>query len=337
MNAPKVSICIANYNGLNLIDSCIASVRAQDCDFPIEIIVHDDASPDGSAQHVRANHPDIRLIESMENVGFCVANNRMAAVATGEYLVLLNNDAELYPDALRRLHDEAQGAGEQGILGLPQYDADTGEIIDRGNLLDPFFNPVPNLDPSRSDVALVIGACLWIPKWLWNELGGFPEWFDSIGEDLFLCSHARLAGFPVRVLPTSGFRHRYGASFGGGKVRNGGLSTTRRRRALTERNKTRVMITCQPAPLLLVLFPMHIVVLLVEGILLAAIKRDGTLWQDIYAPLLPDLWRDSATLRAMRAEVQSRRNIALPAWLAMFSWVPWKLRMLIRYGLPVVK
>ena len=76
---------------------------------------------------------------------------------------LLNNDAELYPDALRALHDEAEAIGEPAILSLPQYDFVTGELIDRGCLLDPFFNPVPNLDPGRRDVAMVIGACLWIP------------------------------------------------------------------------------------------------------------------------------------------------------------------------------
>ena len=51
---PVVSICIANYNGIDLIDACIESVRAQDCRFAYEIIVHDDASGDGSAAHIRA-------------------------------------------------------------------------------------------------------------------------------------------------------------------------------------------------------------------------------------------------------------------------------------------
>ena len=94
------SVCIANYNGIELIDACIDSVRAQDCGVAVEIIVHDDASTDDSAAHIAARHPDVRLIESRENVGFCIANNRMAAAAKGDYLLLLNNDATLLPDAL---------------------------------------------------------------------------------------------------------------------------------------------------------------------------------------------------------------------------------------------
>ena len=42
---------------------------------------------------------------------------------------------------------------------------------------------------------MVIGACLWIQKGLWEELGGFPEWFGSIAEDMYLCCRARLAGY----------------------------------------------------------------------------------------------------------------------------------------------
>jgi glycosyltransferase involved in cell wall biosynthesis len=76
---PKVSVCIAHYQGIELIDACIASVRAQAGGIDVEIVVHDDASPDGSALHLREKHPDVKLIASAENAGFCVASNRMAA------------------------------------------------------------------------------------------------------------------------------------------------------------------------------------------------------------------------------------------------------------------
>jgi GT2 family glycosyltransferase len=73
---PIVSICIPHYNGIDLIDACIASVWMQDCSATVEITVHDDATTDGSTEHIRTQHPDVRLIESSENVGFCIANNR---------------------------------------------------------------------------------------------------------------------------------------------------------------------------------------------------------------------------------------------------------------------
>lgn len=331
------SVCIANYNGIDLIDACIESVRGQECGFPVEIIVHDDASTDGSADHIRTRHPDVRLIDSKENAGFCVANNRMADVAQGKYLLLLNNDATLFPDALATLMEEAGRLDRPAILSLPQYNAESGELLDIGSLLDPFLNPVPNREPTRNDVGMVMGACLWIPKSLWIELGGFPEWFGSIGEDLYLCCRARLEGHPVRALGVSGYRHRVGVSFGGGKAREGRLSTTGRRRALSERNKTFVMIICQPTPLLAVLLPLHFVLIHVEGLLVSAIKRDSSIWREIYAPLLPSLWAAQGRLRAKRSIAQSGRKISLTAWLSPFQWLPWKLCMLFRHGLPEVK
>lgn len=335
-SCPMVSVCIANYNGMDIIDSCIESVLAQDFAGSVEIIVHDDASTDGSARHIRTRYPTVLLIESGNNVGFCVANNRMLAQARGSYILLLNNDAELMPDALQTLLTAAQAAVKPAILSLPQYNAQNGKTIDRGCLLDPFFNPVPNLDPLRRQVAMVIGACLWIPKNLWDELGGFPEWFGSIGEDLYLCCRARLAGYSVHVPPASGYRHRVGTSFGGGKEQDGRLVTTFKRRALSERNKTFVMILCCPFPLL-VLLPLHLVLLHLEGAILTLLKRDANLWQAIYAPLLPALWKARGNLVSLRREIQRRRVCSFHTFTAQFRWMPWKLRMWIKHGLPQVE
>lgn len=334
---PVCSVCIANYNGIDLIGPCIASVLAQDRDGTVEIIVHDDASSDGSAALIRERYPTVRLIESETNVGFCVANNRMAALATGRYLLLLNNDATLLPDALGALLDEAARLARPAILTLPQYDADTGALLDIGYLLDPFLNPVPNLDAQRGDVGTVAGACLWIDAALWREIGGFPEWFGSIGEDLYLCCRARLAGHPVRALGVSGFRHCVGASFGGGKVRDGRLRTTYRRRALSERNKTFVMVICQPVPLLSLLLPMHLVLLHIEGFVLALMNSDRLLWSAIYVPLLPQLWIHRLQLCAERRSAQLRRRTSLLRWLGGFVCMPWKLVMLARHGLPDIR
>ena len=334
---PVVSICIANYNGIDFIDACIESVQAQDCRFAYEIIVHDDASGDGSAAHIRIHHPDVRLIESSDNVGFCIANNRMAEVARGRFLLLLNNDATLLPDALHTLHVEASDLAREAVLSPPQFDYDSGELIDRGCLLDPFLNPVPNLDETRHDVAMTIGACLWIPRSLWEDLGGFPGWFESIGEDLYLCCRARLLGHPVRVLRASGYRHRVGASFGGGKIRAGRLATTRKRRALSERNKLFTAIVCQPIAPLLALLPLHLILIHLEGVVLSLVKRDAGLWLQIYAPLLPSIWRTRGHLWHARVATQRSRRVRITDWLSAFHWRPWKLQMLLRYGLPEIR
>ncbi len=331
---PKVSVCIAHYQGIELIDACIASLRAQVGGIDVEIVVHDDASPDGSAAHIRAQHPDVKLIVSAENVGFCVANNRMAAAARGDWLLLLNNDATLLPDALQTLLAEADRIGRPAILTLPQYDAETGDLLDIGSLPDPFLNPVPNRDPARGEVGTVHGACLWIPRAMWQALGGFPEWFGSVAEDLYLCCRARLAGHPVRALGVSGYRHRVGQSFGGGKAQSGRLVTTYRRRALSERNKCFVMIACYPPLLLTLVLPLHAVLLLLEGAALSLLRREGRPLSEIYLPALAACWRDRARLRALRRAVQATRRVGVVAFFSVFRLLPHKLAMLFRYGLP---
>lgn len=336
-SAPLISICIPNYNGTGLIDACIASVRNQQIAIPVEIIVHDDASTDGSAEYVRSRYPDVRLIESDRNVGFCIANNRMAAMAQGRYLLLLNNDATLLPDALGTLLREAERLGRPAILSLPQYDADTGDLLDIGSRLDPFLNPVPNLDPARNDVGTVAGACLWMPRTLWNELGGFPEWFGSIGEDLYLCCRARLAGYPVRALGVSGYHHRVGASFGGGKTQGGKLATTFRRRALSERNKTYVMVMTYPAPFMQVMLPIHLVLLLVEGGLLSILRGRWAYLKEIYFPVFVALYRQGKVLRTGRATTRQTRRLASADFFTAFDLLPHKLRMLCRHGLPEMR
>ncbi len=332
-----ISVCIANYNGVGMIDACIDSVQRQDCAATIEIIVHDDASTDGSAAQIRARHPGVCLIEGAENAGFCVANNRMAAAAQGEYLLLLNNDATLMPGAIASLLAESERLGRPAILTLPQYDAETDELLDIGSLLDPFLNPVPNRDPARGEVGTVHGACLWIPKALWQELGGFPEWFGSVAEDLYLCCRARLAGYPVRALGVSGYRHRVGQSFGGGKARGGRLETTARRRALSERNKTFVMAMAYPAPFMHLILPVHLALLLVEGLLLSILLGRPALLQDIYLPVFGALFRRRDHLRGGRRAAMAGRRIAGADFFAVFDPLPHKLRMLLRHGLPAVR
>lgn len=336
--SPVCSVCIANYNGAEVIEDCLNSVFAQDCDFPIEVIVHDDASTDGSIDIVRDHYPNVIVIPSEKNVGFCISNNHMAAKARGKYILLLNNDAALLPDALRTLYAYAENQPLTGILGLPQYDMNTRELLDIGSQCDPFLNPVPNLDPGRHDVAMVSGACLWIPRLLWEELGGFPDWFGSLAEDLYLCSLARLNGYSVQTLGTSGFLHHVGKSFGGGKVtKENRLVTSRKRRALSERNKSFVMALAYPAPLFQLIFPLHLALLLVEGLVLALLKREWQVFRDIYLACLQSLWRERKRLLLLRQGIQAGRTIPWRAFVAPFIWRPHKLRLLVKHGLPSIR
>ena len=334
---PICSICIANYNGMGIIDSTLQSVMEQDFDFPIEIIVHDDASADGSVDFIRENFPDVKLIASKVNAGFCVSNNRMVSKAMGKYILLLNNDAVLLPNAISTLYKEASRQDAPGILGLSQYNFFTGDLIDRGILFDPFVNTVPNLSTKRTDVGMVIGACLWIPRALWEELGGFPEWFHTLGEDMFLCCLARLRGYPVKIIHTSGFKHRVGNSLGGGKVVMNRLSTSKKRRIFSERNKSFVMALTYPTPFFQLIFPLHIVMLLTEGVLLSFLKKDPNLLGSIYISSIRSLWHERKRLYHHRKTIQSSRRISACRFFSPFIPKPHKLLMLIKYGIPEIK
>ena len=331
---PRVSVCIANFDGETLLPGCIESLLAQDTDTSIEIIVHDDASRDASVALLRERWPQAHLLASDTNVGFCVANNRMANAARGEYLLLLNNDAALHDDAMRTLLAEAERLSAPAILTLPQYDWDTGVLVDRGCLLDPFHVPVPNLDPSRRDIAYAIGACLFLPRTLWRELGGFPSWFGSIAEDMYLCCAARLAGYPVRCVDGSGYRHRQGASFGGNRIDGGRLHTRYSRRYLSERNRIAVLAACTPTWLAWPWLALHMTAMGFEGIALCIAYRSARPWRDICWPALRDAWRQRGELLTLRQHTQGRRRVRLRPYLQVFVPMPQKLALLSRHGMP---
>jgi GT2 family glycosyltransferase len=93
------SIIVPNYNGLKFLPACLDSLLAQSLP-PHEIIVVDDASTDASPQLVRDKYPTVKLVTRLQNGGFAKACNDGLDAATGDSLILFNNDAEAAPDWL---------------------------------------------------------------------------------------------------------------------------------------------------------------------------------------------------------------------------------------------
>lgn len=100
---PRVSVVIVTWNTRELTAHCIATLKETLEDLPAEIIVVDNASADGSAEYIAAEHPDVCLVRSPENLGFARGNNLGFRYAHGEYLVLLNSDTVVLPGAVQRL------------------------------------------------------------------------------------------------------------------------------------------------------------------------------------------------------------------------------------------
>jgi GT2 family glycosyltransferase len=105
---PVVSVIIVNWNGLKFLETCLRSLQL--LDYPrekLEIIVVDNNSSDGSVKYIQDNFPAVKLSLLDDNYGFCAPNNDGAQLATGEYLVFLNNDTEVSSGWLRALVEPA--------------------------------------------------------------------------------------------------------------------------------------------------------------------------------------------------------------------------------------
>lgn len=104
MKTPFVSIIILNYNGRELLRTCLDSVLKNS--YPksgYEVILVDNASTDGSASFVEKHFPSVKVIRSSENLGFTGGNNLGLEHAKGSYIVLLNSDTRVEKEWLQEL------------------------------------------------------------------------------------------------------------------------------------------------------------------------------------------------------------------------------------------
>ncbi|MGI9233349.1 MAG: glycosyltransferase family 2 protein [Woeseiaceae bacterium] len=331
--SPLVSVCIANYNGEEIIADCIQSILNQENAPDFEILVHDDASTDDSVTAIE-QYDSVRLIQSSSNVGFCISNNRMAATARGQFVLLLNNDARLYPDALATLVEESHKRGDNAVLGLPQYNEANLELVDFGQRLDYFCSSVPLTEPSDENIAMVIGACMWVPLELWNTIGGFPEWFETNAEDVYLCCYARMLGHKVFVPGKSGFLHMIGHSLGGGKSEGKSLTISVRRRYFSERNRLFVQWMFYPLWLVPVTTAANLIALTVEAIVVSIANRKLSLIRDIYLRSQFDAFSMIKRVSRERRSALLLRRISFSEFFRTFTLVPQKLRLLWSTGLP---
>ena len=88
---PELSIIILNYNTKELLRECLLSVKKYENEIPLEVIVSDNASIDGSSDMVRREFPWVRLVEG-ENEGFAKGNNRAKNLVRGKLVLFLNPD-----------------------------------------------------------------------------------------------------------------------------------------------------------------------------------------------------------------------------------------------------
>ncbi len=214
-----ISIIILNYNGRKYLEDCLKSVLAQSLvDF--EIVLVDNGSMDGSIEYVKNNFNDSRLkiISSEKNLGFAGGNNYGLKFASGEYIVLLNNDTVADKDWLVNLHKVISGEESIGVVQSLVYTEGVPERYYRRNgtlnLLG--HNIMEVFEIGKDGVGEIFqanGCSLIIKRSLIDYFGGlFPDEYFAYAEDSYLSFKVRFAGFRAMHTSNSIVRHAGGAT-----------------------------------------------------------------------------------------------------------------------------
>lgn len=230
-----ISAIVVNWNRKELLRACLTSLARQ-ADVRFETIVVDNGSTDGSA-NMSENEFGARVIRNRENRGFCAANNQGIAVAQGEFIALLNNDAEADAGWLAALHYACAKHPDAGMAASKVLVWEEPARIDKaGHLIFPDGQNrgrgSGTLDRGQFDreeeTLWPDGCAAMYRKEMLDEIGGFDEDFFAYGDDAELGLRARIAGWKCIYAPGAVVRHHRSSTMGKGSAS---------RLALIERNR----------------------------------------------------------------------------------------------------
>lgn len=210
---PRLSIIIVSYNSKDDLDACLASVTLSPPQVDHEIVVVDNASPDGTAAYIRGRWPGVRLIDAGGNLGFARANNLGVRQTAGELVLLLNPDTVVPPGALDALVGELDTRPEVAVAGPRIVDGRGRAELSFGPMISPLGELRQKVLVSGSDrgiapvralvermtrrtrrVDWVTGACLLIRRADLEAVGLLDERFFMYAEDVDLCASVRARG-----------------------------------------------------------------------------------------------------------------------------------------------
>ena len=185
-----VSVVIVNFNGADVLKPCIESILASEGAFLLEIVVVDNASTDNPSSIKDAFGNAVKWIENQQNEGFAKANNQGVNSASGDWVLILNNDTILSKNALNNLLTYSMDHPEVGMVGPLLLNQD-GTEQRQGSVWN-----VGKRGASYA-VSFMVGACMLMKRSLYQSLGGFDEAFFFYNEDLDLCKRVRQAGYKL--------------------------------------------------------------------------------------------------------------------------------------------
>ncbi len=227
-----VSIVIVSYNVANRTNDCIVSVKTETtCLY--EIIVVDNNSQDNSVEVLRANYPDVRLIQNTYNAGFAKANNQAFREARGRYIFMLNPDTVVLDKAIDRLvqfMDEHLYAGACGPKVLNSdmtlqpnchhYPSVLMRLIEHSGFNRRFpqnrffgkeFMTYWNYNEVR-EIDWITGCAIMLRKRVLDQIGMLDENYFMYTEEVDICYRIKKKGFKIVFCPTAKIIHYWGES-----------------------------------------------------------------------------------------------------------------------------
>jgi N-acetylglucosaminyl-diphospho-decaprenol L-rhamnosyltransferase len=224
-------VVIVNYESGDALHRCLAGLRRQG---PREVVVVDNGSSDGSLARVRADMPDVSVIEPGANLGYGSAANRGVVVTTAPYVLVANPDVEVTAGAMATLagvlDDDPRCALVGPLIRTPHGDrypsarrfpslpdaaghAVLGILAPNNRFTRAYQRS--DLDAAGAevqDVDWVSGACFAVRRRAFDEVGGFDESYFMYAEEVDLCWRLRGGGWRVAYAPAAEVVHVQGVS-----------------------------------------------------------------------------------------------------------------------------
>lgn len=226
---PLVSIITINYNQPEVTTELLDSIRKISYD-QLEVIVVDNASRQDPGAYLTELYPEITYIRSEENLGFSGGNNLGIDASSGDYLLFINNDAELTEGAIEKLLQLFDEIPDLGIVSpllcyfneAPEQNTDIIQYAGTTPVhpLTARNKTLGELEKNNNQynvakpTAYAHGAAMMVPKAVVEQVGKMPELFFLYYEELDWSEQIRRAGYKVYIEPRAKVYHKESISVG---------------------------------------------------------------------------------------------------------------------------
>lgn len=223
-----LAVIILNWNGAKLLDNYLPSLIKYTPKHLARLIVADNGSNDVSLSLLESKYPEIEVISFPENHGFAEGYNLAIEAVDNPYICLLNSDVELMPDwykaPMEALENEHVAAVQPKILAIKQpghfeYAGAAGGFIDtfgypfcRGRLFDTVERDDGQYNGDPINVFWASGACLFVRREAYLDVGGLDKRFFAHQEEIDLCWRLQQKGYLIQAVTKSTVLHLGGAS-----------------------------------------------------------------------------------------------------------------------------